>query len=81
MLRSLFENLSEHKMERSSQEILCDKIVINLKFIQNTLKYANQVKYREDLISTIKIILKKYGYSFNKQPFTQETLAECVDFP
>jgi hypothetical protein len=81
MLRTLFENLSDHKMERNSQEVLCDRILISLKFIENSLKHAAELKYRDDLVSTIKIILRKYSSSFNRQPFSQETLLECVNFP
>ena len=81
ILKVLFENLSEHKMERSSQEILCDRIIVQLQFIEKTLDNASKVTFRGDLISTIKIILRKYINHFNKHPFSQETLLKCVEFP
>lgn len=41
MLKTLFDNLSEHKMEKTYQETLCNKIIVDLKFIENSLQYAN----------------------------------------
>ena len=68
-------------MERTSQEVLCDRIIVSLKFIEKALDTATKVTFRGELISTIKIILRKYINHFNKHPFSQETLLRCVEFP
>jgi hypothetical protein len=58
-------------MERSYQEILCNRIILDLKFIESSLQYANDLKFRDDLISTVKMILRRYAISLNKHPFSQ----------
>lgn len=70
-MKTLFEGLSEYKMDKVYQETLCSKVIINVKFIEKSLKYAKEIKFKDDIISIIKIILKKYGNSVNKEPLTQ----------
>lgn len=68
-------------MDRNMQETLCDKIIIDLKFIEKALKLINDIKYKDDLTTTIKIMLKKYSIRYSKQPFSQTSLLESVNYP
>jgi hypothetical protein len=81
MIKSLFESMTETKMELYYQQRLSIVIIDEMKFIQQSLSlFGTLPRNKGDLISFIRLALKRYKRQGDTS-LSRETLREGVGYP
>ena len=81
LLRTLFNSLSEGKVDAFYQGRMAIDIVETLPFMSTMLQLAVNEVYKGDLFYFVKNILNKYKKTYEYKPFSRDLLLEAVQFP